>query len=163
YDIFDTFLGPSHSQRYIPSLDQWVDAGDVPVHLSNSAVGFELGPAFQLPDGRALFLGATGLTAYYDLSTNSWTAGPDIPGDMSTADVPGAIMPNGKILFAAGPMPYFSPPTSIFEFDPVTETYTDVTPSGYDLSLRPNDDRMLVLPSGEVLFSNESDQLIVYT
>jgi hypothetical protein len=170
YDIFDTFIGPSHSQRYIPSLNQWVDAGDVPVALSSSAVGSELGPAFLLPDGRAFFFGATGHTAYYDPSTNSWTAGPDLPDDMSTADmpvstadVPGAMMPNGKILFAAGPMPFFSAPTSVFEFDPVTNTYTDVTPSDYDLSLRPNDDRMLVLPSGQILFTNDSDQLMVYT
>jgi len=33
----------------------------------------------------------------------------------------------------------------------------------YDLTLRPNDDRMLVLPTGQVLFTNESDQLILYT
>jgi hypothetical protein len=163
YDVFTASNGVAHSQRYLPSQDLWVDAGDVPVILSNAQVGFELGPAFRLPDGRAFFLGATGHTAYYDPASNSWTAGPDIPDNMTAADVPGALMPNGKILFAADPMPFFSPPTTIYEFDPLTDTYTDVTPSGYDLTRRPNDDRMLVLPSGDVLLTNASDQLIVYT
>jgi hypothetical protein len=163
YDVFDAADGVAHSQRYIPAQDQWVDAGDVPVILSTLQVGYELGPAFLLPDGRVFQLGATGQTAYYDPSSNSWTAGPDIPNDMTAADVPGAIMPNGKILFAADPMPFFSPPTTIYEFDPTTNTYTDVTPSDYDLSRRPNDDRMVVLPTGQVLLSNSTDQLIVYT
>jgi hypothetical protein len=163
YDVFDASAGVAHSQRYIPSQNVWVDAGDVPVILSNAQVGYELGPAFRLPDGRAFFLGATGHTAFYDPASNSWAAGPDIPDNMTAADVPGAMMPDGKILFAAGPVPFFSAPTTIYEFDPTTNSYTDVTPAGYDLSLRPNDDRMLVLPSGDVLLSNESDQLIVYT
>ncbi len=163
YDVFDASATTAHAQRYLPAQNQWVDAGDVPVILSNSDVGFELGPAFLLPDGRVFYLGATGHTAYYDPATNSWTAGPDIPDGMGAGDVPGAMMPNGHILFAADPMPFFSPPTTIYEFDPTTNTYTDVTPADYDLSLRPADDRMLVLPSGQILLTNESDQLIVYT
>jgi hypothetical protein len=165
YDVFGTSFGIVHSQRYLPAQDQWVDAGNVPVALSNSTVGYELGPAFLLPDGRAFYLGATNHTAYYDPANNSWTAGPDMPNDMTAADVPGAMMPNGKILVALGPMPFFAAPTSLFEFDPATNAYTDVTPSPdmYDLHLRPNDDRMLILPTGQVLFTNESDQLILYT
>jgi hypothetical protein len=163
YDVFAATGDVGHAQRYIPAENRWVDAGDVPVLLSNAEQGFELGPAFLLPDGRAFFLGATGHTAYYDLASNSWTAGPDIPDGMGAGDVPGAMMPNGHILFAADPLPFFSPPTTVFDFDPTTDTYTDVTPAGYDLSLRPNDDRMVVLPSGQVLLTNESDQLILYT
>ena len=163
YDVFSATGDVGHAQRYIPTENRWVDAGDVPVLLSNAEQGFELGPAFLLPDGRAFFLGATGHTAYYDPASNSWTAGPDIPDGMGAGDVPGALMPNGHILFAADPLPFFSPPTTIFDFDPTTDTYTDVTPADYDLSLRPNDDRMVVLPSGQVLLTNESDQLIVYT
>src|SRR5262249_49578729 len=41
YDVFDN----GHSQRYVPSTNQWVDAGNVPVNLSSSGVGSELGPA----------------------------------------------------------------------------------------------------------------------
>ncbi len=163
YDVFSATGDVAHSQRYLPAENRWVDAGDVPVLLSSAEQGYELGPAFLLPDGRVFYLGATGHTAYYDFASNSWTAGPDIPDGMGAGDVPGAMMPNGHILFAADPLPYFSPPTTIFDFDPTTDTYTDVTPADYDLSLRPNDDRMVVLPSGQVLLTNESDQLIVYT
>jgi hypothetical protein len=53
YDIFSTVsTGISTAQRYIPSTNTWVDAGVVPVPLTSSAVGFELGPALLLPDGR---------------------------------------------------------------------------------------------------------------
>jgi hypothetical protein len=49
-------------------------------------------------------------------------------------------------------------PTTIFNFDPTTHTYANVTPAGYDLTMRPNIMRMLMLPSGQVLFTNSSDQ-----
>src|SRR6185437_7856652 len=120
YDVSNN----GHAQRFIPSQDQWVDAGNVPVTLS---AGSEIGPAFVLPDGRAFFLGATGHTAFYTPATNTWTAGPDIPNGLVADDAPGAIMPNGDILLAADTGGYTGP-TTIFEFNPTTNTYTNVTP-----------------------------------
>jgi hypothetical protein len=162
YDVFNSLFG-AHSQRYIPSQDQWVDAGTVPVLLSSSTVGYELGPAFLLPDGRAFYFGATGHTAYYDLTTNSWTAGPDIPNGLVADDDPAAMMPNGHILVAVDSLPLFTGPTVLYDFDPTTNTFTDVTPANYDLHLGANFARMLMLPTGQVLFTTSSDQLIVYT
>jgi uncharacterized repeat protein (TIGR01451 family) len=126
------------------------------------SVGYELGPAFLLPDGRAFYLGASGHTAFYTLSTNSWTAGPDIPGGRGADDAPGAMMPNGDILFAAD-TPLYSGPTHIYEFNPIANTYTDVTPSDAYLSNPAYVTRMLMLPSGQVLFADSSNQLRVYT
>jgi hypothetical protein len=154
-----------HAERYIPSTNSWVDAGTVPVLLSNSTVDFEIGPGFLLPDGRAFYLGATGHTAFYSPSTNSWTAGPDIPNGLGADDVPGAMMPNGKILFAAD-TPLFHGPVSIFEFDPVAGTFTNVTPLGFNLGSTGSagyTDRFLILPTGQVLFSNDSNVLALYT
>ncbi|MFI5458998.1 MAG: MBG domain-containing protein, partial [Isosphaerales bacterium] len=162
YDISDN----GHAERYVPSLNKWVATGLVPVSLSGSSVDSELGPAFLLPDGRAFFLGATGHTAFYTPSTDTWTAGPDIPGGLACADVPGAMMPDGRILFAAAPLisnGKFSGPTTLFEFDPTTNTYTNVTPTAYGLSGVSYPARMLVLPSGQVLLTNASDQLVLYT
>ena len=170
YDVFSSIsTGVGHAQRYIPSSNTWVDAsnGTLPL-LTSTAVGYELGPAFLLPDGRAFFLGANGNTAFYTPSTNTWAAGPDIPDGLGADDAPGAIMPNGKILFAAD-HPLFNSPTKIFEFDPTTNTYTDVTPSGFDLDQLPSfTERMLVLPSGQVLLTNSENQsygtsLAIYT
>ena len=53
------------SERYIPSLNQWVGDSAVPVSLYASLSGFvgETGPAFLLPNGKAFFIGGTGHTA----------------------------------------------------------------------------------------------------
>ena len=178
YDLFPKDASTDHAQRYLPGLDLWVDAGTVPVPLSGAAVGNELGPAFLMPDGRAFFVGATGQTAFYSPSTNSWTAGPaeptitvnGIPTQLVAADTPGAMMPNGHVLLAFSPLGKmvkgsysFPAPTYIYEFDPTTNTYTNVTPTVYDLSQPAYRDRMLMLPSGEVLLTNGSNKLTVYT
>jgi hypothetical protein len=161
---YSIFAPAPSAQRYIPSSGTWMSAGTVPVQLSGASTGFEIGPAFLLPDGRVFFLGATGNTAFYNPSTNSWTAGPVIPKGLTTDDAPGAMMANGDILFAAD-VKYESPPTSIFEFNPTTTTYTDVTPPRTSINtLGPAfRDRMLVLPTGQVLLSTGRSHLIVYT
>ena len=165
YDIFSSLnTSPGHAQRYIPSTGTWVDAGTVPVALSSPGVGYELGPAFLLPDGRVFQLGANGNTAYYTPSTNTWTAGPVIPNGKGADDAPGAVLPNGDILFAAD-TPLFHGPTFVFEFDPTTNTYTNVTPSGsiINTSSASYIERMLVLPTGQVLYTTGGNQLAVYT
>jgi hypothetical protein len=160
YDVFN--LG--HAQRYVPSTGTWVDAGAAPNNLSSSAVGSELGPALSLADGRILYLGATGHTAFYTPSTNTWASGPDIPSGLGCDDAPGAVLANGKVLFAAD-TPLFHGPTHVFEFDPVANTYTDVTPSiaGLSTSGACYTDRMLMLPTGQVLFTTGGNKLAVYT
>jgi MBG domain (YGX type)/Bacterial Ig-like domain (group 3) len=156
--------GASHAERYVPSTNSWVDAGTVPVLLSSAATNFEIGPSFLVPDDRAFYLGATGHTAFYSLWNNSWTSGPDIPNGLVADDAPGAMMPNGKILFAAD-KPLNKGPVALFEFDPFTNTYTNVTPLGFNLGSASSAgaaDRMLILPSGQVLFSNGSNVLGLY-
>lgn len=44
------------SERYIPSLNQWVEDAAVPVPIFDTNTD-EIGAAFLLPDGRAFFLG----------------------------------------------------------------------------------------------------------
>jgi hypothetical protein len=166
YDVFSSSATLSHAQRYVPSTGTWVDAGNVPVYLTGSNVGFELGPNFLLPDGRVFQLGANNHTAFYTPSTNTWVAGPDIPNNLGADDAPGAVLTNGKILFAAD-RPLFNGPTSIFEFDPTTNTYTNVTPASSIISMTGPSYicRMLALPNGQVLLTNSGPQqlLAVYT
>jgi hypothetical protein len=168
---YDVWGSPAvHSQRYIPSQNRWVDADDLPVVLSGPDGGDELGPAFRLPDGRVWFTGATGHTAYYDLSSNSWAAGPDLPAiggrQLSAYDNPGAVLPNGRVIIAVGRLPVYGTPTSILEFDPTTDTYTDVSPPVTVLGLTgaAYNFRMLVLPTGQILVANgTSGRLALYT
>src|SRR5205085_6808021 len=54
----------TNSERYIPSLDTWVNDGVLPVSLYDP-YGSELGAGLLLADGRAFFLGSTGHTALY--------------------------------------------------------------------------------------------------
>jgi hypothetical protein len=102
YDVFSSpSTGAGHAQRYVPSTNTWVDVGSVPVPLSGSSLGSELGPAFLLPDGRVLQIGANSNTAIYTPATNSWVAGPTIPNAKGADDAPGAELPNGHVIFAA--------------------------------------------------------------
>ena len=165
YDVFDT----ENAQRYEPSLNQWVNAGAVPVTLET--VDAELGPGFLLPDGRVFYIGGTSNTALYTppatpTGVGSWAAGPTIPGGLGANDAPGAMEPNGDVLFAAG-TPAFSTGTTLFEYDPVANTITKVaTPAALTTTLNADyefNTRMVELPSGQILYSTASDQLWVYT
>jgi hypothetical protein len=166
YDIWASISsGTNTAQRYVPSSNSWADAGTLPVALSGSAVGDELGPNFLLPDGRAFFIGATNQTALYTPSSNSWVAGPSLPSGMGADDAPGVMLPNGHVLFAAD-TPLFHGPTQIFDFDPVASTITQVTtPTALTNALTgPSYTcRMLMLPNGKVLFTDGGDKLWVYT
>ena len=129
---------PQTGQRFVPgSTDEtstWVSAGTVPVRLDSNggaAIVPELGPSVLLNNGEVFWIGATNHTALYNLSTNSWTAGPDIPNNIGAFDAPCALEPNGKVLFAAGPINgSFPGPTTIFEYDPSSNTISQVTASG---------------------------------
>jgi hypothetical protein len=171
YDVWTEGQGgTNHAQRYVPSSGTWVDAGNVPTALSGgSAYGYELGGAERLPDGRMWVLGANSHTAFYNPSNNSWTAGPSIPtngsGQLQGADdAPVAMLPDGKVLLAVD-HPVFNGPTNVYEFDPSNDSFTNVTPSisGLSTSGACYQDRMLVLPNGQVLFTTGGNRLAVYT
>jgi hypothetical protein len=160
----------TNSERFIPSLNQWVNDANVPASLYDP-YGDELGAGFLLPDGRAFYLGSTGNTAFYTPSgtTNmgSWQAGPVIPNSQGTPDAPAAMMVNGKILCAVSPTPtsgnHFPSPTSYYEFDPVANAFTQVSgPTGSTYPSSTYIMRMLDLPDGTVLMSATASQLYVY-
>ena len=165
YDIFSSItLNQGHAQKYNTATGLWSDAGNVPVILSTSAVGFELGPTTLLPDGRVLVVGANNLTAIYTPSTNSWVQGPSLPANMGADDAPGAMLPTGQFLFAADtslPLNYTSP-TKLYSFDYTTNAITDVTPAALS-SYLDNPSfvfRMLVLPNGHILLGSETSNIV---
>jgi hypothetical protein len=126
-----------------------------------------------LPNGNAIFIGGNGHTAIYVYASNSWIQGPDIPNGQVSGDAPGAMMPNGKILLCVGPQLVdrvsrndWDTPVSFYEYDysiGATGTFTHVLAPG-NSSYTLNSDieypcRMLVLPSGNVLFTDGNQQL----
>jgi hypothetical protein len=164
YDVFASNTTAAHAQRYVPSSNTWVDAGTVPVLLSSSSVGSELGPGFLLPDGRVFQLGGNSNSAIYTPSTNTWVTGPVNPNSSGADDAPGAVLPNGHVIFAAD-TPTFKAPTLLFDFDPTTNGLTQMTlPTALATSLNEAAfvTRMLMLPSGDLLLSTSGNQLWVY-
>lgn len=251
YDLFKSeATGGSYAEVYNPTTGAWFGispsdgtaTGFIP-QLSSFAVGSELGPILRLQDGRMLIIGATQHTAIYSPSINNWAAGPDITGFLNgiaspfgADDAPGALLPNGHVVFAAdaGPSRFtssgditsgsniitnipstailqvgwsvsgsgiasgsrissvdsptqvrlslnatatvvgdsitwggvFSAPTQLFDFNPNTNTISPVSPAIPDTNLGGQPaypTRMLVLPTGQVLFSDSSARLWVYT
>ena len=171
----------TNSERYIPSLNQWVVDGIVPDSLYDPYWG-ESGAGFLLPDGRAFFLGASGHSAYYTPTGNTtpgtWAAGPNIPTISGTqygmVDAAAAMMVNGKILCTASPVNTsttnsgsFLAPTAFFEFDYLANSFTQVgIPGGGagTLNIPCFETNLLDLPDGTVLFSSQYDaQYYVYT
>ena len=195
YDIYSSITDKQgEAQRYIPSTGQWIKTGTVPVQLSCTSCGSELGPAFLLPDGRAWFTGANGNTAFYTPpatqttppGAGTWTTGPTLPNGLTAGDAPGAVLPNGDVLIAVAPEIYPNPnaaqpgqskyiypsPTTLYEFDPTNNTFTNVTPSpfnaqnqltNFNLDLPTYKTTMLVLPTGQVLLANDTGQMDIYT
>ena len=163
----------TNSERYIPSLNTWVADATVPVALYDP-FGDESGGALLLPDGRAFFIGSLGHNAYYTPSGNSspgvWAAGPDIPGARGVPDGAAAVMVNGNLLLAASPVPtsanHFPPPTSFFEFDYTSNTFTQIQAPGGSATTNISCylTNMVALPDGNILYSTQgSTQYYIYT
>ena len=168
--------GTQVSERYIPSINQWIADANVPVALYDPW-GLEAGPALMLPDGRAIFFSALGTSAYYTPSgttaPGTWTTGPTMPNGTGMPDAPAAMMQNGIILLACSPKPTqnteFASPTYWYTFDYTTNTYTAVNAPTGGASFNGISQQvdLLNLPNGQVLCCINSDptsrQYYVYT
>lgn len=164
---------PPNAEKYIIASDQWVAAGAT---LDTLVDGIsEIGASVLLPDGRLFVIGATGFTALYTPppianQPGTWNRGPTIPQvnpgqPLGAVDAPAAVLPNGKVLFTVGPITTpasFQSPTFCFEFDPATNTI-GATPGPSTAGGVPYAGRMLVLPSGQVMYSAYSTSVDLYT
>ncbi len=155
------------AQRYIPTQDTWISAGATPLSLEDPG-SQELGPMVLRPDGTVFAMGATGHNAVYHPGTSlldpgSWTAAPDFPniaGQLDIADGPACLLPNGNVICVASPG-VFNTPAHMFEFDGTNLTEVSTIPNTTrDPSYLGN---MLMLPSGQVLFTDQSRDVEIYT
>ncbi len=169
------------AEKYLIATNTWVSASSIPpandLVLNEPGVSIEVGPAILMNDGRVFHIGATGHTALYTPPINpvnpgSWAGGPDFPvvaGNLERAfDAPAALLPNGNVLCVVGPKILFGPdagwsglPTDFFEFDGVTLTPV-ASPSGA-ASMITFTCRLLLLPTGQVLLSDYTDTIQMYT
>ncbi len=157
------------TERYIPSLQEWISAGSTPASLEDSS-SQEVGPDILGYDGKVLAFGATGNNAIYTppttlMGTGSWTAAPSFPIAPSgtiydVADGPCCVEPDGKILVFASPGIYQSG-AQFFEYDGTNLNPIGNTPNcPYDSSYYGG---MLLLPSGQVWFTDFSTDVEVLT
>ncbi len=163
--------GATTSSRFIPSLNQWISDATCPVSLYG--YGFEEGAVFLLPNGKVFFIGGTVNTAIYTPSgstaAGTWVAGPTMifgTNALGAVDAPAAMMVNGNILCAIGPTNGFNPPTYFYEYDYISNSFTQVNgPTGLTYNNAPFGSTMLDLPDGNVLFvgGQTSTHLYVYT
>lgn len=164
----------TNSELYNPWSGTWSSAGSTKVQLWDSAAGcggenyasFEVGPGVLRPDGTVFYTGANacgpGNTAIYDSYRGTWRAGPHFPGDDDVADGPAALEPNGKVLVMTSPGIYdYSQGSTFYEWDGRNLSAAPGTPnSPSDSSYFGN---MLVLPTGQILFTDFSNDIEVYT
>ena len=164
------------SQRYIPALNQWIKDGTLPVFIwnensngTNNGPGCEVGPILTLPNGNVFYGGGTGTNALYAPSGNTnngqWTAGPVLPNKLQSSDCPGAMMVNGKVLFAASTNCYnggCDTPYHYLEYDPSNGPIGSVTEVSGPPTELPGAPHMLDLPDGTVLVSGADSQTYIY-
>jgi hypothetical protein len=117
------------------------------------------------PDGTVFATGATGHNAIYDTVSDTWSVGPDFPnvpgeGQYDIADGPASLLPSGNVLCAASPG-VFRRPTHFWEFDGTNLIQVGDIPRGPSISSY--EGRMLLLPTGQVLFTDGSRDVEIYT
>ncbi|MEA2888146.1 MAG: hypothetical protein QOD11_2506 [Bradyrhizobium sp.] len=167
-------FGHPQTEKYIIAADKWINCGNTPADLVEAA-SFEIGPALALPDGRIFAVGATGHTALYTMPPNSnqvgtWANGPTFPvvsgKQLGAKDAPACLLPNGLVLCAVGPVDgtagNFLSPTYFYEFNPANNTLA-ATANPPTNGGPPYVGRLMLLPSGQVLFANGSNNIQVYT
>ncbi len=162
------------SERYIPQQHKWIADANLPVQLYDPS-SEETGPAVLLPNGNGFFIGDLGFTAIYTPSGNTspgtWTTGPSEPiassVQLGSWDGPCAMMVNGKVLYSISPLASESLPSYFYEYDYVSNTFTQVgAPGGWGDSVetQTNMMTMLDLPDGNILFAyTDSTKFYIYT
>jgi hypothetical protein len=162
---------PTNSELYDPGTGQWSSAGST-INTLTDPVTNEFGPAVLRPDGSVFAVGSQGYTSIYHSRSGKWSVGPRLPlspqGFQYTAqDAPGALLPNGNVLFTAsgGAEPsgggYSDPPLAFFEFDGHRLIPEPTIPNApYEPSGNVN---LLVLPTGQVLAADGTTDIEIYT
>ena len=161
--VFDYHKNGKRYEIYHPSTGRWTTPGNTPVQLWDSYpdanhASYEIGPGVLRPDGTVFYIGANGApgqaghTATYDTKTKTWTAGPDIPDEMDSADGPATLLPGGNVLFQASPG-IFNTGSRFFIWDGTQ--YRNVTFGNTDApNISSYYGNMLLLPTGEVLYTD---------
>jgi hypothetical protein len=157
-----------NSEVFNPATKKWTSAGSTIVRLEDPS-SQEVGPLVLRPDGTVFAAGAApagtpGHTAIYNTKTKKWKAGPDFPKVNGVAlacdDAPSAVEINGNVLVLTGP-PVFGTGAVFFEWNGTKLTKTAQPPNAATDGAYFG--HLLELPSGQLLFSDFTTDLEVFT
>ncbi len=158
-------------------------APDPLVLISKGATQYyEVGPMILRPDGTLFASGATGFNDIYNTKTRKWAKGPHFPtaalasgengscfvpaGTIETwamADAPAALLPDGNVLLAPAPVDTncgWIPPTAFFELHGTK--LSPVASSTFAADVPSYVGRLLPLPNGQVMYTNEYSYVEIY-
>jgi hypothetical protein len=182
-----------HTALYTPSTNTWAAGPDIQGSLHGNPAGFgaDDAPAAILPNGHVILaadagpspvvssalhtagsLIITNITSTANFYVNWSVSGPGIPNGavITSIDSPTQVhisqFPNGTGTTTLTFGGLFSNPTQLFDFNPTNNTISPVSPAPPDANLTSLPSfvtRMLVLPTGQLLFADSSNQLYVYT
>jgi hypothetical protein len=151
----------TNSELFNPSSKKWSSIGSTVSELVNTNC-YEIGPAVLRPGGSVFAVGGTSGTAIYTIKTGEWSKGPTIPDSYGVEDGPAAILPDGNVLIDVGPQsPCYSAPSKFYEFNGTTLTSVPGPKNAGDDATYVG--RMLVLPTGQILFTDGTATAEVYT
>jgi hypothetical protein len=168
-DVYEVYTVPPNPD----TPGSWTSPGSTGVPLAAycstaEGSGWEIGPAVLRPDGTVLAIGATSNTAIYTpppygygLQYGKWTKGPTFSSGLDVADGPAALLPSGNVLVDTSPGCY----NSGSQFFEISNSPNPI--AAPNLPNARNDSsfmgRMLVLPTGQVLFTDGSSDVEIYT
>ena len=150
---------PMGSETYNTATGTWSGAGSTKVNLVDPH-SHELGPGVLRPDGTVFYAGATTNNAIYNTTTGTWSSAPKFGGTLDIADGPAALLPDGNVLLDTSPG-IFHAGSKFFEWDGTALHSVAGPPSA---ALDPSYvGSMLVLPTGQILFTDDSSDVEIYT
>ena len=166
----------SNTERYNPGTGAWTSAGNTPVQQADcngSPPSYELGPAVLRYNNTVVAFGGRANvvdpTAFFDLSTNTWSAGPNVPTiggvNYTLADAPAVLLPSGNVLFAAAPFgnDMWMTPTHFFVLDGSTNAITQEPDTGDSAGTVSFQWSFLILPTGQIMATNQGSNVWIYS
>jgi hypothetical protein len=157
---------------------------NMPVNIPDFGPGtlgtVEVGPGVLRPDGQLVYFTSNiaGQNAMYDYVAQTWSHTADMDfendatfGQFSAPDAPATLLPNGNVLIDANPVyaikcaamapppppacGVFNTPSRIYSFDFATNKLNSIDQPANAASVDAFEGRMLLLPTGEVLFTTQ--------
>ena len=158
----------SYSSTQYFDGNKWACGPNLPVQLWMDRNGNpELGSTVLAYNGEIVqFSGSYAYgTAFFNPLFPSWHVGPTPPAGYTQDDGPSVLEPNGLILAMLGTQNFNAPICHFFEYNPYNNTlaYAPNPPECPYQDHGGGASRMLILPTGQILFADASHILEMYT